>query len=150
FQWDTKKLPAGDTIRLRISTALDSREKMPISITFPSDGSELGKMDMNFSPVFQIEELELTRAQAERVLAEGVELRRTHGESPMHIFGPADAKGALPPVLRPHLMVAGETDRWAEFMDRMEGLDTVQTFGWMEGSLFDGMWDLSKAFPERK
>ncbi len=148
-QWSGQELPPGDNVQLRVATALDSHEPLLLEIRVPSDPEPLGNIKLNFSPVFQIGELALTRDQASRVLAEGILITRTVGNAPFHLFGPSASSSTsdipdIPAVLQPHLMVAGETDRWAEYMKRLEGVDTVQPFGWMEGAILDGVYELAE------
>ncbi|WP_283434094.1 glycoside hydrolase family 88 protein [Neorhodopirellula lusitana] len=168
LQWLAKELPPGETIRLRLATALDSRQKLLLEVRLPGESEPLGHFDFNYAPVFQIGELTLTRGQAKRVLEEGVLITRTVGEAPFHLFGPdsrsssledsskrtsttsSSERKAIPVLLQPHLMVAGETDRWAVYMERMEGIDTIQPFGWMEGALLDGVWDLGQVTKNEK
>ncbi|MFG0286576.1 MAG: glycoside hydrolase family 88 protein [Rhodopirellula sp. JB044] len=160
MRWSPQSLPPGDTIRLRLTTALDSRKPLLLEVSLPGETEPLGQFNFNFAPVFQMGELPLTRDQAQQVLKHGIVIRRTIGEAPFHLFVSASDSpsthpsttnsvppqvAAIPPLLQPHLMVAGETDRWAEYNKRLEGLDTVQPFGWMEGALLDGVWDLAQA-----
>ncbi|MGE9267253.1 MAG: glycoside hydrolase family 88 protein [Verrucomicrobiales bacterium] len=148
FTWKKRDLPAGDTIRLRLSSALDLREVTTLRASLAQSGEALGEFDFNHAPVFQIIELPLSRTQAEKVLSQGLRLTRTAGKSPLHLFAPARVGRSLPPLLQPHLMIAGKSDRWAEFHRRLLADNgTIQTFGWMEGCLLDGLRDLAQGDP---
>ncbi len=149
-KWDSRQLPPGDTIRLRIASALDCREGLRLEISVPSDTQPLGEINFTQAPVFQIGEIALDRTQAEKVLSQGIIITRTEGKAPFRIFAPASGKQSVPALLQPHLMIAGDNDPWQEFMLRLEDTGTIQTFSWMEGCLLDGVHDLSLAFPQRK
>ncbi len=150
-KWDSRQLPPGKSICLRIASALDCRENLRLVISIPSDPEPLGEINFAQAPVFQIGEITLDRKQAEKVLSEGIQITRKEGKAPFRIFSPASGKNSAPALLQPHLMIAGNTDPWEEFMLRLEEDNgTIQTFSWMEGCLLDGVYDLSLAFPNRK
>lgn len=144
-KWKGGPLPEGETIRFRLAVALDVRENVILELRLPDGGELLGVMNFSHSPVFQMEEVALTRDQAAKALASGLEIDRIQGTAPFRLFAPG-AEG-IPAVLQPHLMIAGKTDVWAEFLQRMKGRDAIQTFGWMEGAMLDGVLDLHRAFP---
>ena len=146
--WPAMNPPPGDDLRLRLALALDVQETNRIEVRLAASGTVLGTVDFIRSTVIQIEELPLTREQATQVLAEGLELVRTVGVNPLRLFAPTPSPKATPAVLQPHLLVAGaDTDPWAQFFQRFRGLDLVQNFGWMEGCVLDGLYDLAQAFP---
>jgi len=145
IKWKDESIPEGETIRFRLAVALDVRENVILEIRLPEGGATLGTMDFSHSPVFQIEEISLTRVQAAKALEAGLDIARIQGSAPFQLFAPG--LEGIPAVLQPHLMVAGKTDVWAEFLQRMKGRDAIQTFGWMEGAMLDGVLDLHGAFP---
>ena len=147
LKWDTTTLPEGDPVNLRIAVALECREKAQLSFSLAESGGALGVLDVSFASVLQIAELPLTRPQAEQALAQGIRVTQTVGKNQFRIFSPTDEK--VPAVLRPHFCVAKDSDRWAEFLLRMESLDTIQPFGWMEGCMLLGVHDLATIYPER-
>lgn len=147
LHWSLDALPEGN-VWLRLAVALDVRETVAVEVRRPSTQAVLGILDFTQSPVFQIHELPLTRDDAWRALAEGLELVLTSGTVALRVFAPTKSS-ALPVLLQPHLLVTTPgVDRWARFHERMLGFDTVQPFGWMEGALLDGLQDLDAAFPE--
>ncbi|MCZ7637788.1 MAG: glycoside hydrolase family 88 protein [Verrucomicrobia bacterium] len=146
--WPAMDLPPGDDIRLRLTLALDVQETNRIEVRLATSGTVLGTVDFIRSTVIQIDELRLTRDQAAQVLDEGLELVRTVGVNPLRLFAPTPSPKATPAVLQPHLLVAGaDTDPWDQFFQRFRGLDLLQNFGWMEGCVLDGLYDLAQAFP---
>jgi hypothetical protein len=146
--WPAQDLPPGDDLRLRLALALDVQEANRIEVRLVADESLLGTLEFVRSTLFQIGEIKLTRVQAAQVLESGVELIRTEGVNPLRFLAPTPSPKATPAVLQPHLLVAGEDiDPWAEFFQRLRGLDVIQHFGWMEGGVLEGIYDLAQAFP---
>ncbi|CAG7649401.1 hypothetical protein PAESOLCIP111_05859 [Paenibacillus solanacearum] len=136
------------TGRLRIAAALDFREARHVEVFLPESGSILGRMDIRYAYAFQLFELPLTREQMEAALREGVGLSVEGGEdsqggSPLWIF---DELGGDPAkrCFAPHLYIdAGPERPWAErFLERTASLASLQPFGWLEGCVLDGLYDL--------
>ena len=104
LRWKGETLPEGESIRFRLAVALDVRENVTLEIRLPEGGGAIGKMNLSHSPVFQIEEVTLTRDQAAKALAGGLEIARIQVNAPLRLFAPGSAE--VPLVLQPHLMVA--------------------------------------------
>ena len=147
LKWADNTLPAAESPSLRLTVGLECREKTRLSLSLPGSTEALGELDVSYASVLLIVELPLTRADAEKVLSQGLSITRTEGTAPFFLFSPTSEK--TPVILRPHILAASKTDRWEEFMQRMAGLETIQPFGWMEGCLLVGTQDLAQAFPEK-
>lgn len=131
----------------RLTTAVDDRELREIEVRAGNaDGAFLGILDLRYAHAIETFQLPLTAETAAIVAREGVVLRLRGSGPPLWFFGaPASAghSSELPIEFRPHLMHAGEaTDRLAEFRNRFGSLASLQTFGWMQGCVFDGLYDL--------
>jgi hypothetical protein len=126
-----------------LAVSLDIRETMRIEVSEAGSGELIGQIDFTQAPVFQLGEVVLSRDQVERILKTGVALRIAADNGLARFFSPG---GRAPSLLQPHLMVAEKPDRWRQFFDRMTGLETIQTFSWMEGCLLDGIYDLDREF----
>ena len=146
LKWSDQTLPEAETQFLRLTVGLECREKTRLSLSLPGSSEPLGELDTSYASVMLIVEMPLTRADAEKILSQGLRITRTEGTAPFRLFSPSSEN--TPAILRPHILAASATDPWDEFMKRMSGLETIQPFGWMEGCLLVGTQDLARAFPE--
>lgn len=140
--------------RLRVTTALDDREPRRVEVALAgAGGARLGELDLRFAHA--IETFELVLPDAAEVARRGVALRLLGAGEPLWFFGGASGEGgaatggpALPVEFQAHLMTArAEVDRRAEFRVRFGSLASLQTFGWMEGCVLDGLYELAQRRP---
>lgn len=135
----------------RISVAIDIREEKRIEVILPVSNRKLGTLDIRYSPVFQPFELALSAEQVEAVFREGVALKQIQGESPVWFFQPKAPAPMASQGLLPHLLFHAPTKQSIEtFYSNFLSLNSVQSFGWMEGCVLDGLLDLRNRFPGRK
>ena len=149
--WNGTSVPNANTLAtLRITSATDVRENVEVTVKTAVSGKVIGVFDIRFAMYLQPFELPIPAADVSAVLAEGVTLTMTKGTKPFWFFGSATASASAPTAYQPHLLVydkqratatAGSPDRW---QDRLLSLDSVQTFGWMEGCVLDGLHELSR------
>lgn len=137
---------------LRITSATDVRENVEVTVKTAVSGKLVGTFDLRFAMYLQPFELPVPAADVPAVLSEGVTLTMTRGTKPFWFFGAETGPKSAPTAYQPHLLVyqehhadeattAGSPDRW---QDRLLSLDSVQTFGWMEGCVMDGLYELSR------
>lgn len=151
--------------RLRVTTALDDREPRRVEVALAGPGgARLGELDLRFAHAIETFELEVP--DAAEVARRGVTLRLLGSGAPLWFFGGASGGGgaggdrtaaatgaqaaapALPVEFQPHVLgVPAGTDRLAEFRVRVGSLASLQTFGWMEGCVLDGLFDLAQRIP---
>jgi unsaturated rhamnogalacturonyl hydrolase len=149
LRWEgTDALPPGDA-RLRFTTALDDLEEKSVQATLAGSGETLGTFDLRYADALQTWEIPIPASVLPLVRAEGVALRLARGSKPLYVlcgaFG-GDEEGGASDGLRPHLMFPSVgVDRWSEFQDRLCSLDSLETFGWHEGCVLDGILDLRDA-----
>lgn len=128
--------------RLRLSLAVDMRERTRVEVVLAESGDVLGVFDIRFAAVFQPHEAVLPDAAMPAVRRQGVVLRKVGGNQPLWFF--RDGRG-VDPGLVPHLMAPGGAAPMEEYGRRMQSLDCLQAFGWMEGCVLDGLLDLAEA-----
>lgn len=138
---------------LRLTTALDDRQPRIVEISLAGAGAEarvLGRFDLRFAHAIETFSLDLSGPDVAAVRARGLALRLVGEGAPLWFFGgsitpgPAAVAGAsvppLPAEFQPHFMTAPVgADRTVEFHRRFASLASVQTFGWMQGCVFDGL-----------
>ncbi|TWU34447.1 Glycosyl Hydrolase Family 88 [Novipirellula artificiosorum] len=128
---------------LRIAVALDERDEKIIEAFLPKSKRVLGTMSIRFPAQFQLHQLALDPMDAADIRSEGIGLRVTKG-SDLEVFRAGDS---LPVTLRPHLLTPGTSRVQDEYLARMNSLAVIQSFGWMEGCVLDGLLDLSEMPP---
>ena len=135
----------------RVSVAIDVREEKLIEVFLPQSRKVLGTLDIRYSPVFQPFQLELSPAAVDAVFEEGISLQQTKGDSPVWFFQPDQTQTHDHQGLLPHLLIDTDGEKPLEaFYTNFLSLNSVQSFGWMEGCVLDGMLDLHRHFPRLK
>lgn len=138
--------PAPGPAWLRLTTAVDDRELRQVEIRLAGGGRTLGVLDLRYAHAIETFQLPLTGEAVRELTQRGIELRLLGAGSPLWFFtwsGPSERGPNLPVEFQPHLLtVSGPTDRRREFLHRLASLASLQTFGWMEGCVLDGLHDL--------
>ncbi len=137
----------------RLTTALDDRSPRLIEVALAGVGAEarvLGRLDLRYAHAIETFPFALSAADATAARARGLTLRLIGAGAPLWFFGGTAATSALalPVEFQPHLMTApAAVDRVAEFHRRIASLASVQTFGWMQGCVFEGLRALAERHP---
>lgn len=142
-------LPSTGKGRLRFTIAVDLRELIAIDVRLAESGEKIGELDIRFAPVLEPFELILTEEQTRAVAAEGISLVMTKGENPVWFFQ-VDSDRKDHAALQPHLLFAEKTDSLSEFYKQMASPVSLQPWGWMEGCVMDGLYDLFHAKGEAR
>lgn len=137
--------PGARITELRIAVARGSNDDAIVHASLAESGRELGSFDLRKPTEFQNHSLPLTPEQAAAVAREGVTLTLARGNE-LALFLPGEK---TPPQWAPHLLQPGSAARETEFLARLGSLASIQTFGWMEGCVLDGLLDLG-AYPEHR
>lgn len=144
---------------LRLTTALDDRQPRVVEVALPGAGAEarvLGRFDLRFAHAIETFSLDLSGPDVAAVRTRGLALRLVGDGAPLWFFGGSTAPGPaavassapLPAEFQPHVMTApAGADRAVEFHRRFASLASVQTFGWMQGCVFDGLRRLGENDP---
>ncbi len=137
---------AGASAWLRLTTAVDDRSPRFVEIALGGPGGRaLGRLDLRFAHAIEIFQFELSAAVLAEVRSRGLALRLAGAGEPLWFFG---AASGVPVELQPHLMTApAGVDRVAEFHRRFASVASVQTFGWMQGCVFEGLHALAGRDP---
>lgn len=141
--------PAGPA-RLRLAVAVDVREEQRVEALAAGSGRVLGAFDIRYAYALQPFGLALDADAAAMALREGVALRMVAGEGPLWLFAPETnpARRSGREALLPHLLPPVASDPLAGFFARLASRASVQPFGWLEGCVLDGLYDLAQAAPE--
>jgi len=141
----------------RLTTALDDRAPRFIEVALAGEPARvLGRLDLRFAHAIETFPFALSAADAAEVRRRGLTLRLVGAGAPLWFFGGAVAPvvtatapaAPLPVEFQPHLMTApADVDRVAEFHRRIASLASVQTFGWMQGCVFEGLRALAERHP---
>ena len=133
----------GATPRLRLGLVSNLRSFQHLEVTLP-DRSVLGTIDLSLASSFELLELILPADQVAKVLNSGVEVRARGAGDPVELFGPG---GESAPELWPHLLQPGTLPPREEFLRRMASSASLTSYGWMAGSVFDGLAALAAREP---
>jgi hypothetical protein len=142
----------------RLTTALDDRAPRLVEIALAGEPARvLGRLDLRYAHAIETFPFALSGADAAAARTRGLTLRLIGSGAPLWFFGgtatPAGTATvapslALPAEFQPHLMTApADVDRVAEFHRRFASLASVQTFGWMQGCVFEGLRALAERHP---
>jgi len=145
LSWPADAAPTGDGGWLRFSTAVDDREDRTVTARVTDTGEPLGEIELRWTPSLTPSQLRLTSAQIAAAQRGGVTLAVPQKNRPLWLFGselPAEAR-----AWAPHLLLdgpAGERppDPAAAFFAALASPASLQPFGWMEGCVLDGLYDL--------
>lgn len=132
---------------LRLTVALEVWEDMELAVTLADSGRVIGRLELHYCDVFEVLELALSGGDAAAAQREGVRLALTEGSGPLFLFGGGEPAG-VPPVFVPHLLrVDAEADRYERYLEQFNSLASLQQFGWKEGCVLDGLYDLDNVCP---
>ena len=134
---------------LRFTTSVDDRENRHISVRLAMSGQVLGACDIRHAPSLTPCELRLDAKAVAAAVREGLVLSVEGGSRPLWLLAPG-----LPPeavALAPHLLSDVGTGAAAQvFFNTLASSATLQPFGWMEGCVLDGLYDLYVASGDRR
>lgn len=139
--------PAGEVF-FRICAAIDIREEKRIEVALGISGKTIGMFDIRYGYVHQVFEISIPSSELPDVISEGLSLRMVAGEQPMWIFYHA-ASAEIPDTLQPHVLLDRGGNRLAEFGKQLKSRSSIQPFGWLEGCVLDGLFDMEAAFPRK-
>jgi len=150
--WPKTKISKNQSVTLRIASATDVREACLLEARTAVSGRLLGTFDIRFAMYLQPFELPIQSADLPALLTEGITLTMVKGSKPFWFFSQDKTRPSAPTAFLPHLLIyenqpaktapdAGPPDRWK---DRLLSLESVQSFGWMEGCVMDGLQEMSR------
>ncbi|PHN06555.1 glycoside hydrolase family 88 protein [Flavilitoribacter nigricans] len=145
-------LQAGDGLLLRCSVAIDVREEKVVRARIAGTQEELGHFDIRYAAVFQVFDLEIAPLFLPAINQHGIELSLERGENPMWFFAATPGYRDRDNTFLPQLLAypKDEIDREEAFIRQMCSLNSIQPFGWMEGCVLDGLYQMYKRKKHRK
>lgn len=139
-------MPASFTqLSLRLTVALDIREEKLIEVFLPQSGRLLGTIAIKYAYALQPFELQIPVKEALSINREGVGLRMIKGEQPAWFFSNTTRTSLANKGLQPHLLTSTPGKSLSGFYSNLFSLNSIQPFGWMEGCVMDGLYDLFQA-----
>ncbi len=154
FGWSAEQLEAGDTITvkptedlpranlyLRFTPALEMRDIKLLSVYTSKNDELLGVIDIRNSSVLVPYELKIDQQYIDSINQDGLKIT-LESEKPFGFYAQSPEK-AVPPVFTPHFLVSSkEKGDLKDFLDCFMSVKSIQTFGWREGTVLDGLWQL--------
>ena len=154
FGWPVVGIGPGETIHvnpqehlpqenlwLRISVAQEIWDEKRVHVRIAETGTALGTIDIRYSSVLVPYELEISGKHASAINQYGLEMK-LEAKSPLWIFS-APPEGSGNTAFLPHILHSqnkkGKTDH---FLSCFTSINSVQAFGWREGTVLDGLWHL--------
>jgi len=137
LQWP--RVPRGEAVWFRLTSLTDVREEFLIDLQLADSGRTIGTLDCRFSHYMQPFETTLVPADLAALQQEGLRLRVAKGSKPFWFYY-TDDPAAITPFM-PHLLPQGTGPAGPGWARRLNSLASVQTFGWMEGCVLDGLYD---------
>jgi unsaturated rhamnogalacturonyl hydrolase len=146
--------------RLRLTSATDVREVLILEVKTAISHKKIADWDVRFACYMQPFELAIPKEDIKTVFTEGVILTMKEGSKPFWFFTKSESsreinfplKGSktasyvgkinAPTAFLPHLLVSEKPKKDA-WQDRLLSLESIQTFGWMQGVVFDGLFEMS-------
>ena len=130
-------------IKIRLTTAVKIKDKQRLEISIPKAGILLGIIDLKHSPEYQISELDIDEKALPEIRKYGIRLRQiSEGEPLFFVAGNDHASESS--TLLPHLYFIDKKKHQLveQFINRLYSLNSLQEFGWMEGCVLDGLWQI--------
>jgi unsaturated rhamnogalacturonyl hydrolase len=143
LSWNPSFLDKKKLVRLRITSATDVREVLTLEVKTAISGKKIADWDMRFACYMQPFDLAIAAEDVEAVFTEGVILTMKQGTKPFWFFTQNEGEKTAPNAFLPHLLVykKPKKDAW---QDRLLSLESIQVFGWMQGVVFDGLFEMSQ------
>lgn len=154
FGWPVVGIGPGETIHvnpqehlpqenlwLRISVAQEIWDEKRVHVRIAETGTALGTIDIRYSSVLVPYELKISGEHASAINQYGLEME-LEAKSPLWIFsGPPE--GADNMAFVPHILhSSNEKGKTDHFLNCFTSINSVQAFGWREGTVLDGLWQL--------
>ena len=125
---------------LRIRLAMDCREDVILKVTVNnSTHKHVGDYDIRYASVHHIYQIPVDSSLIESLYDHGCILTMTKGESSISIFNEDDY------YFKPHIYFEQDKSKRKMFHKLLASKVSVQPFGWMEGCVLDGLYDLYSA-----
>lgn len=152
FGWQATGMFPGDTLFLtfnkqlkgqynwlRLTVAHEIWEEKKIHASIPGTNINLGTFDIKYSSVLVPYEIEIPEKYLTQVQKSGINLV-LESKFPFWFFSNTTNES---PGLTPHILSAEKaTGDMDDFLNCFLSENTIQAFGWREGTVLDGLWQL--------
>ena len=153
--WNQSLPLKNQSVSLRITSATDVREVLVLEVSTAKTGKRIADWDLRFAALLQPFELQIPTEDLKAVFDEGITLKMVKGTKPFWFFTNNNSEKTAPKAYLPHLLVyekgtkkdAESSDRWK---DRLLSFESLQTFGWQQGIVWDGLLEMSKKSAKAK
>ncbi len=141
-------LSAGKDIWLRLTVAQEIRDEKHLHVRIAQTGIKLGILDILYSSVLVPYELKIDNKYVDEINRYGVEIT-LESPSPLWIFNKTE--NTKEKSFLPHLL-ASDTESGAidDFVRCFLSVNSIQAFGWREGTVLDGLWQVYKQKGNKK
>ncbi len=142
-----EKLP-GIPMAFRVSVAQGARVEFLLHARSAGTKTYLGAFDIRYSSALSIYELTIDKKHINEINELGIEVK-LQGPTSLWIFDEniATQQNAL---LAPHFLPAIRKGRINDFLDCFLSVNSVQPFGWREGCVLDGLWQIHERKGDKK
>jgi unsaturated rhamnogalacturonyl hydrolase len=155
LNWNHGISQKNESLSLRITSATDVRENLELEVRTAISNKLIANWDLRYAALLQPFDLPIPKEHIEAVFTEGIILKMLKGTKPFWFFSDNKTSQIAPKAYLPHLLVYGEkvktkaesSDRWK---DRLMSFESLQTFGWQQGVVWDGLLELSKHSAQAK
>lgn len=143
-----EKLPE-TTLFMRVSIAQETWDKKLLHVGISETKTYLGAIDIRSSSVLVPYELEIGKEHVPDINKHGLEVWLEASE-PLWIFDKPTPVVDNTSFL-PHLIAStNEHGSVQDFLDRFMSVSSVQAYGWREGTVLDGLWQLYSQKGEKR
>ena len=127
---------------LRLSVAVEMWEQAILQVSIPDgEDTQLGVLDIRNSSVLVPYELKIDGRHSNGINTYGLQVKLLTSK-PFGFFGQSNMELGNT-VFNPHLLVSSkEKGTIADFLQSFMSVDSIQAFGWREGTVLDGLWQL--------
>jgi len=130
-----------ENLWIRVSIAQEIRDEKLVHVSIPEINIYLGAIDIRFSSVLVPYELEISGEHALQINKYGLELK-LESKSPLWFFS-QKSRNVDNTIFLPHILSSAQkTGTIDTFLDCFTSVNSVQAFGWREGTVLDGLWQL--------
>ncbi|MCK0146489.1 glycoside hydrolase family 88 protein [Arenibacter sp. F26102] len=138
----SKQLPRDAYVFLRMTVALEMWDQAILQVYVPDEGeTQLGILDIRHSSVLVPYELKIDSKHIPLINKYGIKVKLLTSK-PFGFFEQSSTEGSNN-VFTPHLLLSpSEKGTVPDFLNCFMSIDSVQAFGWREGTVLDGLWQL--------
>lgn len=133
-------------ILFRISVAIDMREEVTLCLQLAEDKIKIGEIDIKYSPPLQIHECKIHNVYFDKIQKQGLQIFvSTPAQSTIWLYEKAVDQFNEPTIFQPHFLVYKKKRiSKRSYFDQLFSENSLQPFGWMEGCVLDGLWQMQQ------